>query len=307
MAVEKAQDVLNDQYTTLSDFQLQVNELLNGVRILNERVEDYDKRLEAIQSANGKFFEEVTAENLRQRNVICQAFDTMYEKISSDIAAKVDVPLTPTSSTNISSPRIDSRNGLQLPNNALTMPNVASNQAASLQYIGSTLDAHLKMINETTRQLQQLQGMFSSVGQIPQQVQRYCDGVSQRLSEHQVNQQKFQQDLTAIGGRLIQVEQNLSQNARVTESRFADTAIHMSSVKKRFGEHRKQLDNLIMAWKETVQTLDDVRGSYQSVQEFLEKQFMPVLGVVRQQFPDLLESSTARLNTLGGQRTGPSK
>src|SRR5947207_6680157 len=83
---------------------------MDGIRILNERIEEYDKRFDAIQQSTQKFFVEVQAETSRRDTVICQALDNMHEKIISEVAAKFDHPNSPNTfaSPKIMSPRTPS-------------------------------------------------------------------------------------------------------------------------------------------------------------------------------------------------------
>jgi hypothetical protein len=77
--------------------------------------------------------------------------------------------------------------------------------------------------------------------------------------------------------------------------------MHMESVKKRFAEHRKQLDNLITAWRETMTTTDQLNTKYEYLKDFLSKKVIPTVSQIQNSLPSL----TAGVGQGGGAASNP--
>jgi ABC-type transporter Mla subunit MlaD len=229
-------------------------------------------------------------------------FDQMYDRITSEITSKMEAPLTPGSVTNINSPRNNTQNGFQGHANNPGAQGIPSNFLVNnphFQKIASLVDSHAKIINDTTRRVHGLQQTVNlaqqSITHLPQQIQMYGEDVNRRLADFQSKHQQLHADFTQVIPRITHLEGTLAQILQASDRRFTDVAVHMDTVKQRFAEHRKQLENLIRAWKETVSTMGELRGTNESFEVFLQKEILPILGVVRKKYPELVKDATERL------------
>ena len=299
-ALEKAQEVMNDQYVTIHDLQLQVNSTLEGIRILNEHIQEYDNRLDGLQTSTQKFFAEVQAENGKQHGVICQALDQLHDKLTADIAAKIDIPASP-ASANFVSPHLDSpRMGGFHP----TSPKPPNVSTSSITSINQQLDGHSKSIQELTVRIATLhqrgldqQRQIQTVLLIPSSVQRFCDDVSSRMLLSQNEHTALTERVNAIDLTMNSISATLATHISNVNNNFGETATHMDSVKKRFGEHRSQLENLITAWREMLTAMDQLEGKYDSLKTFLQDRVIPTIVKLQNSFPDLLEGGNPTNNT----------
>jgi ABC-type transporter Mla subunit MlaD len=294
-ALEKAQEVINDQYVTMHELQLQVSSTLEGIRILNERVEEYDKRIEGVQGSTEQFFAEVQAENNRRNTIICQAFDSMQERISAEISTKLEAPLSPVSApftspnANVGSPHIGFP--VALPNSASPNPGTSA-----ITTVITQVEAQGKLISDIHLQLGQLQTDLVSFNHhanvtLPNRVQQYCNDVSSRLHTYQRDQLSLSDQANRTEANLGNTTLGLQRHTTNTENNFKETAMHMDAVKKRFAEHRRHLDNLITAWQETLTTIDQLNGKYDSLKEFLSAKIVPTFTKIHKALPEILEAN----------------
>lgn len=289
-ALERAQEVINDQYVTIHDLQLQVATVLEGIRILNEHIEEYDKRLENLQTATEKFFTEVQAENGRQKNIISSVFDNVLDKVFSEIAAKIPaVPASP-ASAQLASPRLESpRIGVP--------PNI---NAPTLVQNTSQLEAQQKSLQELHVRLHKLHSQVvnqqRTVTQIPASVKTFCDDVSRRLQVYHNEQTGLVERINALDFTIQGIGGTVTTHVRNVENNFSETAIHMDSVKKRFGEHRNQLDNLITAYTETVTENNKLASKYEALKKFLSDKILPTIVQIQKASPHLFETATDDTN-----------
>lgn len=278
---------MNDQYVTLHDLQLQANVVLEGVRILNERVEEYDRRLENLQTSTDKFFTEVQTENGKQHTILCQALDKMYEKLTSEIASKLgEKPPSSPASAQFGTPRPDPpRMGFAppIPTNINVTGQLETQAKAILD-----LQAHFQKIHP---QLVNQQRGIAQLVHLPTSVQQFCDEVSARIHTYQADQVAFTTQIKALDINIQGIGVSLKQHISDADHNFAETAIHMDTVKKRFGEHRKQLDNLITAWRDTLTTIEQLSLKYESLREFLSTKMVPTIVIVQKAFPELFVTS----------------
>jgi cell division septum initiation protein DivIVA len=286
-ALEKAQEVMNDQYVIIHDLQLQVNAVLEGVRILNERVEEYDKRIENLQTSTDKFFTEVQAENGRQNTILCQTLDKMHDKLTSEMASKLgEKPPSSPVSAQFGSPRVDPpRTGFAPP--SPTNINIAGQLETQAKAI-LDLQAHFQKIHP---QLINQQRAMSQLAHLPASVQKFCDEVSARIRTYQADQNAFTTQVKALDVNLQGLGMSVNQHISDADHNFAETAIHMDTVKKRFAEHRKQLDNLITAWRDTLTTIEQLSSKYEFLKEFLSTKMVPTIVQVQKAFPELFVAS----------------
>jgi hypothetical protein len=293
-ALEKAQEVINDQYITIQDLQFQVTSVLEGIRILNDRVEEYDKRFDAVQESMQIFYSEVQAENNKRNNVVIQALDTMYEKIAGEVTAKTDSPISP-AIPQFGSPRLDTRP--QFANNGSGSP-VNSNQ---FNAINLQLENQAKMIRNIHGQLSTLQNSIAAVqhqaaNNIPPLVQSFCDDVSSHMAGYQRDQALAVERIRGLGNTITTMNGSMAKHVANSDNNFRETAMHMDSVKKRFAEHRKQLDNLITAWRETMLTTDELTVKFESLKEFLSVKVVPTIGKWSKVVPGLIEGNLGNVD-----------
>ena len=289
-ALEKAQDVMNDQYVTIHDLQLQVNSVLEGIRILNEHIQEYDRRLDGLQTSTQKFFAEVQAENGKQHAVICQVLDQLHDKLAADIAAKTDIAASP-AAANFASPRVDSPRLGGFHPTTPNSPNISGNPFVS---ITQQLDVHSKSIQELGMNIATLrqrgideQRQIQTVMHVPSSVQRFCDEVSARLLLSHNERIALTERVNAIDLTMNSMNTTLTTHISNVNNNFGETATHMDSVKKRFGEHRSQLENLITVWREMSSVMDQLEGKYDSLKNFLQNRIIPTIAKLQNSFPDL--------------------
>ena len=284
--------MINDQYVTIHDVQLQLSSVLEGIRVLNERVEEYDHRLEGVQESTQKFFTEAQAENNRRSTVICQAFDTLHDKVISEISTKLEHPVSPASAP-YNSPHLESP---RIPLPLTFPPNAGLNLNQLTTHIGqmnAQLENQAKLINDLHVRINNHQQQFAAAQRInsdlPSRVSQFCDEVSSHLQSYQRDQvllsERFKNLEFTVGG----ISQTLAKHTQNTDNNFRETAMHMDSVKKRFAEHRKQLDNLITAWRETMTTTDQLNGKFESLKDFLSTKVVPTIAKIHQSLPNLME------------------
>jgi chromosome segregation ATPase len=291
-ALERAQEVVNDQYVTIHELQLQLASVLEGIRILNERVEEYDKRIDGVQESTQKFFAEVQAENGRRNNVVIQTLDSMYDKIASEPPPKLDSPMSPTVGQ-FGSPHLGQVQGF--PQNNTAGP-INPNQ---LHQINMQLEKHTKFSLDLNARVHNLQQAFTTFQQqllnnpiIPLQVQNFCDDVSSHLNRYQLAQNDILERLRLIDLSSSTVSIRIQNHINNSDNNFRETAMHMDSVKKRFAEHRKQLDNLITACRETITTTDSLNVKYESLRKFMGSSVVPALEKLQKGLPGLAEGNT---------------
>jgi chromosome segregation ATPase len=308
-ALEKAQEVMNDQYVTIHDLQLQVNTALEGIRILNEHIQEYDKRVDGLQTSTQTFFAEVQAENRKQHDVICRALDELHDKLAADIAAKTAIPKSPVP-VNFPSQNLDSP---QMGGFSPTIPNLPSIGANPMAPIVQRLDGHSKSIQELNAHIATLhqrgvdqQRQIQTVMQIPSSVQRFCDDVSARLHTSQNEHTSLTERVNAIDLAMNSIKVTLTTHITNVNNNFGETATHMDSVKKRFGEHRNQLENLITGWRETLSAMDQLEGKYDALKKFLQNKIIPTIVKVQMSSPDLLKAGNSANDSLNQNNNGTS-
>jgi len=267
-----------------------MNSILEGIRILNERIEEYDKRIEGVQESTKKFFTEVEAESNRRQNVIVQAFDSLHDKVVSEMNARVETqnPISPASvSGRFTPPRMDSpRSTIQ--------PTFGMQGNVNVNQMQMQLDNQAKLINDIHVRYNTLQQQFASFQNInsslPARVSQFLDEVTNRLAIFQREQVMFNDQIKTMEFALNNnFAMALTQHVQSTENNFHETALHMESVKKRFAEHRRMLDNLIVAWRETVTTTDQLNGKFESLKDFLSVKVIPSIKRVHTALPTLME------------------
>ena len=292
VALEKAQEVVNDQYVTIHDIQLQVNSVIEGVRILNEHIEESDKRLDGVQASTEKFFNEVQVENGKRNTIIIQALDTMHDKITSEISAKLDAPMSPAPESFGGSPRMGFAASFPGNNN-----NNTNNQPLlspiALSSINQQLDTQAKLINEVLVRVNQQQAQVVSYTHhantlLPNRVQQFCDDVTNRLSIYQRDQSTLREQLRQLETALANAHVSLQKHTANADNNFKETAIHMDSVKKRFAEHRKQLETLITAVADNSPKTHNLIVKYDQIKEFLSTRILQRIVKIENAFPEIL-------------------
>jgi hypothetical protein len=279
----------------MHELQLQVNSVLEGIRILNERVEEYDKRIDGVQGSTEQFFTEVQAENSRRNTIICQAFDSMHERIAAEISTKLEVPMSPVSAqftspnANVGSPHMGFP--VAFPNSASPNPGTPA-----IATVVTQVEAQAKLISDVHLQVSQLQADLVSFNHhanvtLPNRVQQYCNDVSGRLHVYQRDQHALSDQVNRIEATLSVTTVGLQRHVTNTDNNFKETAMHMDSVKKRFAEHRRHLDNLITAWQETLATIDQLNSKYDSLKEFLSAKIVPTFTKLHKALPEILEAN----------------
>lgn len=297
--------MINDQYVTIQDIQLQVNSVIEGVRILNEHIEEYDKRLDGVQASTDKFFNEVQAENGKRNTIICQTLDTMYDKIATEISAKFDSPISPASASFGDSPRM----GFQAAfpnNNIINNNNVPHVAPVALATVNQQLDNHAKLVNDLQIRVNQQQTQLMNYQHhantvLPGRVQMFCDDVSSRLKVYQTDQSTLLEQIRQLEAALGNTQMALQKHVANSDNNFKETAIHMDSVKKRFAEHRKQLETLITAVKDIAPKTDQLIDKYEKVKDYLSIRILQRIVDIENAFPDVFGSNN---NDTQGAMTG---
>ena len=309
-ALEKAQEILNDQYVTTQDLRFQLDSVLEGIRILNERVDEYDKRLEGVQSATERFFREVEAENNRRNVIFCQALDTMHERITSEIASSKPDGLANSPVAGFPSPRIDSPRPAFSNMASPITPSSMNGGPTPINIMAHNMEQQNKAIADLGQRIHQFGNLVNGLRELnPERVrlllalqpnvQDFCDQVSAHMQTLQDSSRRAETDLKTVNFRLENVGSQLQKHFQSTDNNFRETALHMESVKKRFGEHRRQLDTLITAWQETTTQLDELDSKYESLKEFLGNKVIPTIATINKAFPELFEKN-------GGTNRSPS-
>src|SRR5271163_616817 len=282
--------------------RFQLDSVVEGIRILNERVDEYDKRLEGVQSATERFFREVEAENNRRNVIFVQALDTMHDKITAEIASKSDgVANSPV--VGFPSPRIDSpRPSFSNLVSPLT-PNSMNGGPTQINIMAHNMEQQNKTIIDLNSRIHQfglvVTGLreqltpdrMRSLLSLQPNVQDFCDQVSAHMQTLQDSSRRAETDFKTLNFRLENVGSQLQKHFQSTDNNFRETALHMESVKKRFGEHRRQLDTLIMAWQETTMKLPELDNKYESLKEFLGNKIIPTIATINKAFPELFEKT----------------
>ena len=270
---------MNDHYVTLQDFRLQLDSVVEGIRVLNEHIEEYDKRLEGVQTSTQQIIGEVQAENNRRNKVICQALDTMHEKITSEVNSKLDI-VPPSPASALTSPHLDSpRSGFptSFPNNSSN--NAINTQITDIKLAVNQLHSTLQAVQATQYGLQNQLGAALNV---PVQMQNFVNEVHARL-QLQIGQEQ----INAEGIRTTQTKFNTlwdsyQKHVQNSDNNFKETAIHMDSVKKRFAEHRRTLDDLITAWKDSMSKLVDLQAKFEALKDFTSTKLVPTIANLSQ-------------------------
>jgi len=277
--MEKAQEVINDQYVRLHDLRLQLDSVLEGIRVLNEHIKEYDVRLDGLQSGTQKFLAEVKAEDERRNAILNDAFEILHNKIMTDVNTKiVSSPKAPPS-TSFPSPYPSLQQQQQLP------PTRPPQQI---------LDIHAKSIQDAVASLNTVTGRIRDLeSQVnPNLVPKpYIDAMNARLAQAQMEIIGLRNDHNSLGtlfGQFRQSQALLNQN---TENNFRETAMHMDSVKRRFGEHRQQLDTLITAYESSQDQMDNLIGQHTQLREMFQNRVVPMLTRIVKQFPEILEDN----------------
>jgi hypothetical protein len=280
--------------------QVRLDSVLEGIRILNGRIEEYDKRIEGVQQSTNQFLSEVQAENNRRQTIICQALDSLHDKVTSEVSTKIDTIHTrsPTSVSGRYSPNIESPRTTFQPffptnstHNAIQLPPQFENQA-------KIIDGLVVRFNTLQEQFLNFQNLNAN---LPARVSQFCDEITQHLRTYQAEQGLIKEKLKTLDVNYTTLGLTLNKHTQNTDSNFRETAMHMESVKKRFAEHRKQLDNLITAWRETMTTTDQLNTKYEYLKDFLSKKVIPTVS----QIQDSLPSLTAGVGQGGGAASNP--
>jgi predicted nucleic acid-binding Zn-ribbon protein len=162
--------------------------------------------------------------------------------------------------------------------------------------INLQLENQAKMIRNIHTQLSTLQNAIAAVqhqaaNNIPPRVQTFCDEVSNHMAAYQREQGLAAERIRGLGNTLTTITGNVQKHVANSDNNFRETAMHMDSVKKRFAEHRKQLDNLITAWRETMLTTDELTVKFESLKEFLSVKVVPTIGKWSKVVPGLIEGN----------------
>lgn len=81
----------------------------------------------------------------------------------------------------------------------------------------------------------------------------------------------------------------LQKHVANSDNNFKETAMHMDSVKKRFAEHRKQLEMLITAVKDIAPKTDQLIEKYDQVKEYLSVRILQRILAIENAFPEVFE------------------
>jgi cell division septation protein DedD len=270
---------LNEHYARIHDIQTEGAAVLEGIRILNARVEEYDKRIDALQEATDKFFSQVQAETTQRDTVISQALDALHEKFLTEVSAKLENPNSPNAfaSPQVMSPRLP------------FLPTPSPANSGVLSQINAQLDNQAKLINDLharvrTVHAEVLATQSANTG-LQTRVAQFCDEVSTRLSVYQRDQATVGTKVQAAELATRTIHAPLARHVANTENNFKETAVFMDTVKRRFGEHRKQLDNLITASTETMASTDQLTGKFESLKEFISNRIVPTIAKMQQSLP----------------------
>jgi hypothetical protein len=307
VALEKAQEVINDQYVTIQDIQLQVNSVIEGVRILNEHIEESDKRLDGVQASTEKFFNEVQVENGKRNTIICQALDTMHDKIASEISAKLDGSVSPGSGSYDNSPRMGFP--AVFPSNNNSSNPLSHMNPLAITNVNQQLDIQAKLVNDLQIRVNQQQAQIHNYQHhanniLPSRVQQFCDDVSSRLHVYQRDQSALLEQIRQIEAALSNAHTTLQKHVANSDNNFKETAIHMDSVKKRFAEHRKQLETLITAVKDISPKTDLLITKYNEVKEYLSIRILQRIVKIENAFPEVFSGGNSNNNQMMVSETG---
>ena len=266
---------MNDQYVTLQDFRAQLDSVVEGIRVLNEHIEEYDKRLEGLQTSTQQIIGEVQAENNRRNKVICQALDSMHDKITTEVNSKLDtVPPSPSSA--LTSPHLDSpRPGFppSFPNNN-TSTNAINTQINDLKNHVTQLTTAFQTVQASHFGLQNQVGATLNV---PAQMQSFINDVHARL-QLQLGQEQINADaIRTLQAKFNNIWESYQKHVQNSDNNFKETAIHMDSVKKRFAEHRRTLDDLITAWKDSTSKLLELQQKFEALKDFTSTKLVPTI------------------------------
>jgi hypothetical protein len=266
---------MNDQYVTLQDFRVQLDSVVEGIRVLNEHIEEYDKRLEGVQTSTQQIIGEVQAENNRRNKVICQALDSMHDKITTEVNSKLDI-VPPSPASALTSPHLDSpRPGFppSFPNNN-TSTNAINTQISEIKH-------HITQLTNAVQSIQTnhfaLQSQVGATLNVPGQMQSFVNDVHARL-QLQLGQEQINADaIRTLQAKSNNLWESYQKHVQNSDNNFKETAIHMESVKKRFGEHRRTLDDLITAWKDSTSQLLDLQQKLEALKDFTSMKLVPTI------------------------------
>lgn len=271
------------------------------MRILNEHIEEYDKRLDGLQSSTDKFFNEVQAENENRNTIICQTLDAMHDKIISEISTiKLDGSMSPAIGTFNDSPRMGVSSSF--PSNDISHLN-----PNALAAVNQQLDIQAKLLNDIQVRLNLQHTQIASYTHhtnniFPNRVQQFCDDVSGRLAAYQRDQVHLQTQIAMLDTVFKSTTAALQTHVANSDSNFKETAMHMDSVKKRFAEHRKQLETLITAVKAIAPKTEQLIVKYDQVKEYLSVRILQRILAIENAFPEVF--GTANQSTAIESRNG---
>jgi chromosome segregation ATPase len=228
----------------------------------------------------------------------------MHDKLASEISAKVDAP----AAASHNSTRIDA---LRTAISTTFQSNASNINPGTTAIITSQMENQAKSISDLRTRLGQLHTQvmthnhnISSVVSLPALVQKFCDEVSSRLVVNQREATALSEKVNALEHTVNNIGNGLQKQIKTSDSNFRETAVHMESVKTRFGEHRRQLDNLITAWRDAVVNIEQLNGKYEALKEFLSVQLVPTVAKINKAFPALFENSGNDPKAIRTQQTG---
>lgn len=296
---------MNDQYATIHDFRLQISGVVDGIRVLNERVEEYEQRLDGVQSSTQRFFVETTLENEKRNTVLADLFDDMYNKIKTDISAKLESGAFPSPQAKTVRPAVPPN----LPNNN---PVAVAQPTASALPLAVIVNNQVKIVHDLHAQLQGLQTQFfqyrqlvtQNFEQIVAQFNQIYEELNGRIAILDQSRAELREKIQNLDYTVTRISVRLQTHAASTENNFKDTAIHMDSVKKRFAEHRAILDSMITSWRNLACTTDELEGKYESLKEFLSSKVMPTFSKMRKMLPELSEGGADDAQSLNSPSDG---
>ena len=293
--------MINDQYVTLQDFRLQLESVVEGIRVLNEHIEEYDKRLEGVQTSTQEIIDQVQAENHQQTKVICQALDIMHEKITNEVNSKLDI-VPPSPASALTSPHVDSPRATfpaAFPNN--NSSNAVTAQLNELKQSVTLLHGSIQTVAGSHTNLQ---NQLAAALAVPNQVQIFMNDVQARFQIDHAHEKLQSEALRATQSRLQTLWENYQKHVQNSDNNFKETAIHMDSVKKRFAEHRRTLDDLITAWKDSTTKLEALEGKFEALKDFTSKKLVPTIAnLSRKSSPSGIEPSRPRASIMGSNNT----
>ena len=285
---------MNDQYVTIHDLRVQVEGVVEGIRILNEHIEEYDQILDSLQTSTQRFFAEVKLENDKRNTVLCQAFDNMYEKITTDVSAKLEFPASPAPGA-LSSPHTESpRQPLPppFPNSSVTAPPVPAPVLASIENQAKLYhDLHLRVNGFQTQFFQHRQNTNQNFQQVMAQFGQVYEELNNRSQAYEQGRAELAEKVQTLDYSLTRIGAGLQTHTANSENNFKETAIHMDSVKKRFAEHRAILETMITTWRNLASSLDELEGKYESLKEFLSSKVVPTFAKLRKTLPELFDGA----------------